>query len=122
MKYAVIPADVSKPVEIKDGETSLDLWQMLVHGYIEGVSVQATETTPALRMYCNEEGRIDGLEANGRATALRVIATEGRFHPSGLLICGDVVVIGGYDQYGEDTGLTREQELYLRRLEAKPES
>jgi hypothetical protein len=116
MKYAIIPADATKPVEIKDGDTSLDLWQMLVHGYIEGVSVQPTEKTPALRMYCNEEGRIDGLPANGRATALRVIATQGMFHPDGLLICGDVVVIGGYDKYGEDTGLSREQEQYLQKL------
>jgi hypothetical protein len=94
MKYAIIPADARKPVEFKDGDTSLDLWQMLVNGYIEGVAVQATEKTPALR----------------------VIATQGVFHPNGLLIAGDFVVIGGYDKYGEDTGLSREQLEYLQKL------
>jgi hypothetical protein len=122
MKYVVIPADTRKPVEIREGDWSFETAQKVVGGWIEGVTVQPTETTPGLRMYCHEEGRIIGLQPNGRATALRVIATDGMFHPAGLLIAGDVAVIGGYDDHGNDVGLTEEQLAYLRRLEAKPES
>ena len=120
MKYALIPADVKKPVEFKDDEPSLDLWQSVVGGYIEGVTVQESPTSPALRMYCNEEGRVIGLPPNGRATALRVVATRGMFRSDGLLIAGDVAVIGGYDMAGDDVELNDEQIAYLQRLAEIP--
>jgi hypothetical protein len=83
-------------VDIPDsGDGELQELQRLVGGWIEYVP-----TEQPITLYCNEEGKIEGLPLNPRAT----------LHFSGLLqvgdyLAGDVVVLGPIDEHGENTGI-----------------
>jgi hypothetical protein len=82
-----VPADPSQPVHwqaLPDGD-ALEFAQRAVGGYIEAVAFED------LILYCNEEGKIRGLPANARATALWHHLAGG---PTGDVLMGDVLVVG----------------------------
>ncbi len=67
IKIVVVPADPALPVRLVDhDETSLRAAQTLVGGSIEPIDL----TRPAATLYVNENGKVDGLPRNGRATLL----------------------------------------------------
>lgn len=108
IKYAVIPADLNKPVEFKQAEPTLDLWQEVVGGYIEPVVCGA-----GLRLWVDEEGKLKDKPRNARATAL---AKGARSIRNDDYLAGDVAVYGGVDDEGECTGLMPEQAELLRAI------
>lgn len=112
MKVAIIPADETQPVEFKEIEGGLTAYQKIVDGYIEAVRLRDNLDSVAMDYYCNEEFLFrDDLEHNPRASALYTLS----FYTQGY-IKGDVVVIGGVDDYGNDKGLNAKQEAHLRGL------
>lgn len=110
MLVAIIPADEDLPVEFKEMESSLEAYQKIVGGYIEAVRLRKSNTSVDMDFYCNEDFIAEGLPMNVRASLLYTLSF-------GVLnqICGDVVCIGGVDRYGNDYGLTAEQQAYLRQ-------
>lgn len=111
MKYAVIPAREDQPIRFEDvEETSLELMQKEVGGLIENVRIPSRENAPGFGLYCNEEGKVDGLPPNHRAT---LICRLGRSIAPDDYIAGDAVVYGSVDSEGEITGLSGRQEAYL---------
>lgn len=115
MKYAVIPAAPDTQIRFVDvTETSLELMQKEVGGFIENVSIFPRENAPGFGMYCNEEGKLNGLQPNPRAT---LVARLGGAIQQQDYIAGDAVVYGGVDHAGEITGLDGRQEAYLGILE-----
>lgn len=104
MKVVVIPADSDLPIRVEDlpPRHNLDFLQKQVAGYIEPVDV--TMDGQEVTMYVNEEGKLQGLPYNPRATFLAqdsIMAFD--------YIAGDVVVVGPVDDEGDDTGLTEAQ-------------
>jgi hypothetical protein len=111
MKIAIIPADDTQPIEIKDVETNLRVYQQIVDGLIEAVRLVDNEHgSVAMDMYVNEEylARSD-LEPNMRASALYLIS----FHTANVLY-GDAVLIGGVDARGNDKGLSKKQVDHIK--------
>ncbi len=78
-------------------DASLGRLQIAVEGWIES----AVEG-PDWICYCNEEGRLRGLEANFRRS-------------DGHIIVGPVVFVG-VDDEGDDVGLTVEQIILLKQI------
>lgn len=112
IKVAIIPADEDKPVEYKEIENTLAAKQKIVDGYIEAVRLRDTADSVAMDYYCNEEFLFrEDLEFNRRASALYIMS----FYAAGY-IKGDVVVIGGVDEHGNEKGLNAKQEAHLRSL------
>jgi|LauGreDrversion4_2_1035121.scaffolds.fasta_scaffold673112_1 hypothetical protein len=74
-----------------------------VGGYIQAVPLE--KPVDDLTMWCNEEGKIDGLPFNFVATYLWELS-----YGKTDLIMGDIVITGGADDEGETLGLTKEQE------------
>jgi len=107
MKALVIPTEGEpREVEIPEGYPGhLDGLQAAVGGWIEYVPTQLDVT-----LYCNEEGKIEGLPPNRTATAL--FGTMLMQHD---YLAGDVVIIGPPDAEGNDTSLDTQAWLsYLR--------
>ena len=77
-----------------------------VGGYIESVPLESP--TDNLTMWCNEEGKLDGLPVNFAATHLWELS-----YGKTDIIMGDIVITGGADEDGETLGLTKEQEEKL---------
>lgn len=77
-----------------DPRNGLEALQERVGGWLESAPV----VLPNLTLYCNEEGKIDGLPYNKRATILL-----GPDNPD--WIAGDVVLVGAPDAEGYDTDL-----------------
>jgi hypothetical protein len=97
MRALVIPA-VGDPVEVDIPEGypgHLDGLQAAVGGWIEYVPTEQDVT-----LYCNEEGKIEGLPANRVATA-----AFGQLIQPHDYLAGDVVIIGPQDDEGNDTDL-----------------
>lgn len=112
IKVAIIPADEDQPVEFKEIENTLAAKREIVDGPIEAVRLLDTADSVAMDYYCNDEFLLrDDMEFNRRATALYVMS----FYAAGH-IRGDVVVIGGVDDHGDDIGLTTAQENHLKAL------
>jgi hypothetical protein len=111
MKIAVIPADDTQPIEIKDVETNLSFYQQIVDGNIEAVRLVDNENgAVAMDMYVNEEFLFrDDLEANMRASALYLLS----FRTANVLY-GDAVLIGGVDARGNDKGLSKKQVNHIK--------
>jgi hypothetical protein len=85
---------VSFEYDPRDGG-SLTQLQGVVGGWIESVPTSGEYT-----MYCHEEGKLEGLPLNPKATKLvRAYLHEGDY------IAGDVVVCGPPDHEGYDTSL-----------------
>lgn len=98
MRAAIIPADPSQPIRIEDIEDNFETLGALVGGFIETVGAQAI----AASMYVNEEGKIHSLARNDRAT---LVANVSRSIRSTDYIAGDAVLLGLYDNEGNDTDL-----------------
>lgn len=79
--------------------------QKAVGGWIEAVSIEDVLTdsgrvhVPAT-VWVNEEGKLDGLPVNPRATDLCALTIGGWFAD---VICGDAVVLGPPDARGDET-------------------
>jgi hypothetical protein len=104
MKVAVIPADPAQPVRVQETKRiDLDFLKNLVDGWIEAVGLRiAGNDEPDLTMFLNEEGKLQGLPVNPRATVLawRVDAIYPNDH-----IAGTAVIAGPTDARGYETGL-----------------
>lgn len=89
VKALLVPADPGKATRILtvDQDTP-KMFQQLVGGWIEAIST-ADSTWHA---YCNEEGKIERLPLNARATRLARILGWDRSHRD--VLCGDVVFLG----------------------------
>lgn len=99
MKLLTIPAAQDAPAEVEDVKRiSLEILQSKVHGYIEAVRFPDQHVV----MYINEEGKLDGLPPNPRAT--EICRTAGNIRTADW-ISGDAVFVGETVE-GEDTGLT----------------
>jgi Domain of unknown function (DUF3846) len=79
---------------------SLDDMQRAVGGLIECVSLPLHNVD----MYCNEEGKIHGLDRNELATKLYVA----NYGPRDVIM-GDVLITNGADMDGEVMSLTEQQ-------------
>ena len=97
-----IPADNTKPHEIRELDASelLEALQTTVGGYVEVLTLTRQEAD----MYLNEEGKLMGLQANQRATWLA--RALGAHLLPGDFIAGDVLILGGPDNQGDNQGLT----------------
>lgn len=98
----VLKIDVAGNFTILDldaPEGSLKVLQSAVGGWIEAVDLSDEVT-----LWCNEEGKITGLESNPIGTRL----TAGLLQP-GDYIAGDIALTGGVDDEGDTLGLTDEQ-------------
>lgn len=81
--------------KLNEDEYSLDDYQKIVGGYIEGVTIGED-----IIMYCNEEGKILGLPVNNIATDY-----VKSVRPFNDYICGNVVFTK-IDKEGDSTTLT----------------
>lgn len=97
MHAAIIPADTSQPVEIKDFNPGVTAIQEVVGGYFQVLTLADL----GVSMYMDEEGKFKhGAVLNSRATALAAaILREEDF------IVGDVLLLGAPDEHGNDTDL-----------------
>jgi hypothetical protein len=103
MKVVVIPADVKQEMRAEEVERiDYDFLSKQVGGMIEVVSFQDDQAS----IYLNEEGKLEELPGNRRATYLAK-----RHGAISMLdyIAGDAVVVGPVDDEGNETGLEQEQ-------------
>ncbi|WP_051442084.1 DUF3846 domain-containing protein [Arthrobacter sp. H14] len=107
MKAAIIPADTAEPIRIEDIEPTLELLQGIVGGYIECIGVRGKD----MNMYLNEEGKIQRLPINERATRIAAMTGSIRYFDA---ICGAAVIVGPFDDDGGDTPLTDEQADWIQ--------
>ena len=109
---AIIPADIDLPMRFTEIENTLEAKQKIVDGYIEAIRLRENaHGMVAMDMYCNEEFLYrDDLGENLRAMALYMYSFL-----SVNELRGDVVLIGGVDEEGDDIGLTEAQQDFLRR-------
>lgn len=91
----IVPADKSEPVRVREVEYTLKHMQALVGGSIGLVPLVGCTA------YCNEEGKINRLPYNERATEL---ALHLGWEPlPGDVLVGDVVFCGPADDEGNDS-------------------
>lgn len=88
----VVPDDESLPIKTVDIDGSLESFQVLVGGYIEGIGGQGWSA------YVDEEGRIKNRPVNHRAS---IMAKRMGWREEYL--CGTTVFIGEVDDEGNDT-------------------
>lgn len=81
-------------------------------GFIEAVFINGPENT-SINMYLNEEGKLEDLPFNERATKLATIEESIGY---GDYIVGDVVLVGGVDAEGDDTGLEPEDLAWIEGM------
>lgn len=106
MSHIVISADGT--VEAHEGIPTLEDLQRYVGGYIEAVSLVRDGDDEAI-MWLNEEGKLNGLPANEKATRLaREFGGVGRD-----VIVGNAVMTGPADEDGETMALPETWRLYL---------
>jgi hypothetical protein len=90
---------VATPVEVIDlSDDTLTKLQDAVGGW-----VQAVDLTEDVTLWCNEEGKMNGLPFNAIATSLWI----DKFGETDIIV-GDVVLTGGADDEGELLTLTAE--------------
>lgn len=111
IRVAIIPADIEEPIRYEDIPNTLEAKQKIVDGYIEAIRLKANRHGMIdLDMYCNEEFLYGEYGENIRAIALYLYSF---MEPADLR--GDMVVIGGVDDEGDDIGLSPEQEEFLKK-------
>lgn len=112
MQAAIIPADPTKPIRFEDIDPAEAL-----HGLVGG-DFQLVGLRPySMNMYVNENGKLERLPFNLRATVLCNWAEAIRTDD---YINGDAVVLGPInDDEGEDTGLADVQISWLERFESE---
>lgn len=101
----ILKIDVEGNTEVLDldaVEGSLKVLQSAVGGWVEAVDLSETAT-----LWCNEEGKIIGLERNEFGTLL----TRGLLQ-AGDYIAGDIAITGGVDDEG-DTVKLMQVSLYV---------
>jgi len=98
-KAMIIPADETQPVRF---ETICDLkdMQAIVGGWIEMVplTLNLAGTQHEVSLFCNEEGKLQGLPLNRRATQM-----AGKNLRPGDYLAGDVFLTGVQDENGDET-------------------
>lgn len=100
MRVVVIPASLSEEVRIDEVKAvTLKYLQAQVHGWIERIPVNSHSD-----MWLNEEGKIELLPINARATLLVEDLLQGMD-----VIVGNVVITGREDAMGNSTGLSDDQ-------------
>lgn len=100
MKYILIPADAEYPIALIDKKgDSLDILQAAVAGLIQA----APQNDDSLTVWCNEEGKNDGLPLNERATKLWTELWGGEIDD---VIVGDVAITGGGDRNGKTKNIS----------------
>jgi len=99
--------DEDEPVALRDFSAGLEGMKSAVGGgHIEGIGGDGWTG------YCDEEGKIDGLPVNVRATRLaRVLGW-----PTSDVLCGPVVFLGPGDGNGEETDVGTLVKSYARLL------
>ena len=90
-----------------DGSLPLETMQSMVGGWFERWCLHG-HGLGGLDLFLNEEGKLNGLSYNPKATVLSGIAMHGD------CIVGDAFVCG-HDNEGRSVGLSDAQELALRR-------
>jgi len=97
VKVIIIPPD--GPAEERVISQELRNLQSIVGGYIEAVSTMYDKAGVAQAIFwCNEEGKLQGMPLNRRATALWYTIEGG---PTGDYLCGTVILSGGSDPEGD---------------------
>lgn len=112
MQAAIIPADNTQPIRFEQITPDLGTFQSLAGGDIQLVALRPY----SMNMYLNENGKLEALPANHRAT---VLCHWSEAIPADDFICGDAVLVGPIDDDGEETGLADVQVDWLRRFEAE---
>lgn len=92
---------------------SLDEFQRLVGGYIEGLPLVGSVDS-----YINEEGKYNGCQRNEAADQLvrKALTKDGRRLMLGDYIVGPLVLIGPPDDEGDTTSVTAEAEQLLAEV------
>jgi hypothetical protein len=112
MQAAIIPADNTKPIRFEDIEPAETLSD-LVGGDFQLVGLRPY----SMNLYVNENGKLERLPVNLRATVLCNWAEAIRADD---YINGDAVVLGPInDDAGVDTGLADVQKAWLQRFDAE---
>ncbi|ARP71761.1 DUF3846 domain-containing protein [Streptomyces pluripotens] len=94
----VIPADPAEPARLEQlDKRDVDAFRALVGGHLQVINLER----PAATMYLNDEGKLDGLPFNPRATAL-LWAHNAAFRDQDV-IAGDAFIVGVPDRHGDDT-------------------
>lgn len=110
MKARIIRPD-GRYVKIEiDPKRELETLQAEVGGCVEVV----TSADNTLTFWCNEEGKLLGMEPNQAATALWWVVHP-IMHKVDVLV-GTVVITGGCDSEGETLGLDDDQIAFLDDL------
>lgn len=112
MKAAIIRADTTEPIRFEEITPDLKTLQSLAGGDVQLVGLRRY----AMNMYLNENGKLESLPANSRATTLCHWAEAIRTDD---FIYGDAIVLGPLDGEGEETGLRDVQVDWLRRFETE---
>lgn len=104
MRFILIPADDNQPVTdfgTASYPSTYDAISKRVGGFIEAVYFPFNDSlAPSCVLYLNEEGKLDNLPYNERATLL----TRAMLSASDLIV-GDVVITGPTDDDGETTSV-----------------
>lgn len=112
MQAAIIPADNTKPIRFDDVNPAESL-DTLVGGDFQLVGLRPY----SMNMYVNENGKLEGLPTNLRATVLCNWAEAIRADD---YINGDAVLLGPInDDEGQFTGLADVQVAWLQRFDAE---
>ena len=101
-KFAVIKVDGSMEFHDVAPEKEYDFLSGAVGGWIQSVSLR--KELEGFDLYCNEEGKLNGLPVNWTATYIWEMS-----YGQTDVIVGDVVLTGGADDEGETLGLSQEQ-------------
>lgn len=104
--YMVLPARLDLPTHISQCsfEESFDVIRIVVGGWIELVRLEFGD------MYINEEGKIDGLPVNARASQLAW--TQGAIAEDDCIV-GNAILFGKGNEFGEETSITPECRAWL---------
>ncbi|HEV2403431.1 MAG TPA: DUF3846 domain-containing protein [Candidatus Saccharimonadales bacterium] len=96
----VVPADEEQPLQRKEiGAASLDDRQQIVGGYIEAIRLRQ----PPSSLYVNEEGKLQELPLNRRASMLLWVHHRGYRYED--YVAGDAFLTGPIDREGSVTNV-----------------
>jgi hypothetical protein len=101
-KFAVIKTTGEIDFQEVSEEGEYDFLSGAVGGWIQ--SVPLVNDFDELNLWCNEEGKLNGLPLNALATELG----ENSYGKTDMIV-GNAVITGGADDEGETMGLTQEQ-------------
>jgi len=102
---AILPHDEDQALHLEVLGKLAD-YQTAVGGYIEPVAIKQ----PAMTLFANEDGKVQGLPVNRRATLLWWLLVPQARHRD--VLCGNVVLVGPADKDGRSTDIPDE----IRRL------